>query len=113
MLLAAALIAMFLPWATSADPFLTDVRGVQVSEGVLIMVVSLVTIGLIQVGWRPAWIGAGLVAAIAMPQLSNVAQRANTDVGFGLWIAAAAGTLAAVVLIADLLIAIRVAAPSD
>ena len=96
---AVAAAAVFLPWHTKALEGGTEsVQGVSVNDGQLVLVVSLVTAGLVQVGWRPAWIGAGFAAATAIRRILD----GGTDPGAGLWIAAAASTVAAVLLIWDM-----------
>ena len=90
---------MFLPWHTTAAEGATEsVQGIAVNEGQLVLVVSLITAGLIQVGWRPAWIGAGFAAATAIRRILD----SDTDPASGLWIAAAASILAVIVLVWDM-----------
>ena len=106
--MAGAAGAMFLPWHTVASQGAAEsVRGVELNEGQLVLVVGLVTVGLVQVGWRPAWIGAGFVAATALRALFD----GKTDPAAGLWIAAAASVVAAVLLVWDMVA--NVAGPSD
>ena len=94
MVVAAA--AMFLPWHTAASASGPEsVQGVAVNDGQLVLVVSLVTAGLVQVGWRPAWIGAGFAAAIAARRILD----GGTDPAAGLWVAAVASVVAAVLLV--------------
>lgn len=95
-----AAAAMFLPWHTTAGESATaSVQGIAVNDGQLVLVVSLVTAGLIQVGWRPAWIGAGFAVAITIRRILDSA----TDPGPGLWTAAVAALVAVVLLIWDML----------
>ena len=90
---------MFLPWHTAAaDGGTESVRGVAVNDGQLVLVVSLITVGLIQVGWRPAWIGAGFAGAITIRKILD----GETDPASGLWIAAAVSLVAVVLLIWDM-----------
>lgn len=111
MLLAVVVVAMFLPWATYETLF-DDERGVSVGEGSTLMLVSLVGIGLIQLGWRPAWITAGLVAAVTLKSTIDLLGRDNASPGFGLWIALIAGIGAAALLIVEMFGAIE-RAPDD
>ena len=90
-----AAAAMFLPWHTTATE---SVQGIAVNDGQLVFVVSLITAGLIQLGWRPAWIGAGFAGAITIRRILD----SEADPAAGLWIAAAASILAVVLLIWDL-----------
>lgn len=93
---AVAAAAMFLPWHAKSGA--ESVLGVSVNDGQLVLVVSLVTAGLVQVGWRPAWIGAGFAAATTIRRILD----GGTDAGSGLWVAAVASTVAAVLLIWDM-----------
>ena len=91
-----AAAAMFLPWhTTAADGATESVQGIAVNDGQLVLVVSLVTAGLVQVGWRPAWIGAGFTGAIAIRRILDD----GTDPAAGLWIAAAVSLVTAALLI--------------
>ncbi len=106
--MAGAAAAMFLPWHTAASGSATkSVQGVETNEGQLVLVAGLVTVGLVQVGWRPAWIGAGFAAATALRAVFDD----KTDPAAGLWIAAAASVVAAVLLVWDMFA--NVAAPGD
>ena len=90
---------MFLPWQTGSDADATEaVRGISTDQGQVVLVVSLVTIGLIQVGWRPAWIGSGFAVAIMVRAILNLSEN-GPDPAYGLWVAAAASAIAAVLLI--------------
>ena len=94
-----AAAAMFLPWHTTAAEGGTEsVQGIAVNDGQLVLVVSLVTVGLIQVGWRPAWIGAGFAVAITIRRILD----SETDPASGLWIAAATSVVAVVLLVWEL-----------
>ena len=73
-------------------------QGIAGNDGQLVLVVSLVTAGLIQVGWRPAWIGAGFAGATAVRALLD----SETDPASGLWLAAAASIMAVILLIWDM-----------
>lgn len=86
---------MLLPWQSTGD---VSTAGTGVVEGQITFIVGLVTVGLIQTGWRPAWIGAGFVAAIALRRIFD----ADTDPAVGLWIAAAASIAAVVLLVWDM-----------
>ena len=99
----AAAAAMFLPWQTAASENGTEsVQGTGVSEGQLVLAVSLITAGLIQVGWRPAWIGAGFAGAISVRGVLSLFGDAGADPASGLWIAAAASVVAVVLLVWDM-----------
>ena len=99
MCVAAAAAAMFLPWhSTAVEGGTKSVQGISVNDGQMVLVVGLITAGLIQVGWRPAWIGAGFAGAIAIRRILD----GETDPASGLWIAAAASVVAVVLLVWDL-----------
>ena len=100
--------ATFLPWQTTVGESGTEsVQGIDVNGGQLVLVVCLVTIGLVQVGWRPAWIGVGFGAAIAIRELLNN----EADSAWGLPIAAAACLVAVVLLVWDMFA--NISAPGD
>ena len=101
---------MFLPWHTTASASGTEsVQGVAVNDGQLVLVVSLVTAGLVQVGWRPAWIGAGFAGAIAIRRILD----SGTDPAVGLWVAAAACVVAAVLLIWEMFAGVSASGTDD
>ena len=102
--------AMFLPWYTTATESGTEsVQGVATSEGPIVLAVSLVTAGLIQVGWRPAWIGAGFAGATAIRRILD----SDTDPASGLWIAAAVSLVATVLLIWEMFAGVSASASED
>lgn len=106
MVIAAA--AMFLPWHTAAAESGTEsVQGIATSEGPIVLAVSLITAGLIQVGWRPAWIGAGFAVAVTIRRILD----SGTDPASGLWTVAAVSLVAVVLLIWDMFAG--VSAPGD
>jgi len=102
LLLAVAGISMFLPWASSDVALLRDAQGVDTNEGVLVLLVSLATIGLIRIGLRPAWMGAGLVFAVAGREILSISDHANASPGTGLWISFAAGGGATILLVIEM-----------
>lgn len=106
--MAIAAAAMFLPWHTAAAESGTEsVQGIATSEGPIVLAVSLITAGLIQVGWRPAWIGAGFAVAVTIRRILD----SETDPAPGLWTVAAVSLVAVVLLIWDMFA--RVSAPGD
>ncbi len=109
--LAAAAAAMFLPWQTVAEQGADSQLGTGSSEGQIIFIVSLVMIGLIQVGWRPAWIGAGFVGAITVREILELAGDDAASPAIGLWIATIAAVAAVVLLVWDMFA--NVSAPDD
>ena len=87
---------MFLPWHTSASASGTEsVQGIAVNDGQLVLIVSLITAGLIQLSWRPAWIGTGFAGAIMVRRMFE----GETEAAAGLWIATAACVVAVVLLV--------------
>ena len=95
--------AMFLPWNVNAGLGGTaTVRGISTGVGRIVLVVSVVTVVLVQIGWRPAWIGAGLTAAFAAREIfdpSGISAPGRIpDPGIGVWIAVIASALAVVLL---------------
>ena len=98
---AAAAAAMFLPWQTT-DNATESVQGTGINEGQIVLVVCLITVGLIQVGWRPAWISAGFAGAITVREILSLSSDGGPDPASGLWIAAAASGVAVALLIWDM-----------
>lgn len=100
--------AVLLPWHVNAGSGGNQtVLGIAVSEGQLTIVACAVTIGLIHIEWRPAWIGAGFAAAIAAREIfdpSGIGPPGRPpDPGIGVWIAVVAAGVAAVLLVWDML----------
>lgn len=98
MCVAAAAVSVFLPWQTVVGDDTGAIAGTSLGEGRIVFIVCLVTIGLIQVHWRPAWIGAGFAAATAIRELFD----GETDPAWGLAITVAASVVAAVLLVWDI-----------
>lgn len=88
----AAAAAMVLPWQRGASD--TGMRGIDVNEGILVIIASVITIGLIQVELRPAWMGAGFAVAVLGRQLAG-SQLPDPGIGpiLGLVFAGAATVL--------------------
>ncbi|MFT7476154.1 MAG: hypothetical protein ACI81L_003102 [Verrucomicrobiales bacterium] len=86
--------AMFLTWSTDGG----SRAGTETGEGQLVALASLATIALIQLGWRPAWIGAGFIIATLIRQLTLL----GGDVGMGLIIGIVAVCVAAAAMIWDM-----------
>lgn len=101
---------MFLPWHTTATASGTEsVQGIAVNDGQLVLVVSLISAVLIQLGWRPAWIGTGLAGAIMVRRMLE----GETDAASGLWIATTACVVAVILLVWDLFAGISAASGDD
>lgn len=105
--------AVFLPWEAGSGPEAPAVQGLDTDEGRIALIVALITIALIQIGWRPAWIGAGFVLAIAGRRLMAALGDDPGGPGLGLWIAAAAALVAAALLVVDLFTAIDRSPPES
>ncbi len=102
--MAAAGAAMLLPWHLNAGLSGNQtVRGISIGEGRLLIVACAVTIGLIRIAWRPAWIGAGFAGAIAAREIfdpSGIGPPGQPpDPGIGVWIAVVASAAAVVLLV--------------
>ena len=72
----------------------------ETTDGALVLIVGVITIGLIQVGLRPAWMGAGFLVAL-------LGRQVFADVGPGdptVWLIGglALALLAALVLVGDM-----------
>lgn len=75
---------MFLPWHVNAGLSGTaTVRGVATGIGRILLVICVVTLVLVQLRWRPAWIGAGFSGAIAFRELLSPAGVGSPDPGLG------------------------------
>lgn len=102
---AAAAAAMFLPWEAGSGPETPTVQGLDTDEGRIVLIVALITVVLVQIGWRPAWIGAGFVVAVAGRRLLS-ALGDDPGPGIGLWVAAVAALAATALLFADMFMTI-------
>ena len=103
-----AALVTFLPWQTTAgESGAEPVLGTSTSTGQLVLIVCLITAGLVQVGWRPAWIGAGFSAATAIRELFD----SEAAPAWGLGMAIAACLAATVLLVWDMFA--NVSAPGD
>lgn len=96
--------AMFLPWNINTGLSGTGtVRGIGTGVGRIVLVITILTVALVQMGWRPAWIGAGLAAAFAAREMfdpSGISPPGQTpDPGIGVWIAVIASAAAVVLLV--------------
>ena len=82
--------SMLLPWQ-QAEGGDSAVLGVNLNEGVLVIIASVLTIGLIQVELRPAWMGAGFVVALLARQVLTTDAAISVGPGpiIGLVLAAA------------------------
>ena len=110
---AAAVVTMFLPWQTVAEEGGSATPGVEVGEGRIVFIVCLVTIGLIQVRWRPAWIGTGFSCAIMVREILQLSGGGEPDPAFGLWMAVAACAAAAVLLIWEMFAGVSASGTDD
>ncbi len=100
---AAAGAAVLMPWYTNAGLSGTgSVRGIEAGVGRLLLAVCIVTIALVQIGWRPAWIGAGFAGAMAVREVIDPSGIGSPDPGSGLWVAIIASAVAVVLLVWDM-----------
>ncbi|WP_419551867.1 hypothetical protein [Candidatus Poriferisodalis sp.] len=93
--------AVFLPWYIDARTGLVGtetLRGISTGVGRLLLVVCIVTIVMVQIGWRPAWIGAGFAGAIAVREILDPSASGTPDPGSGLWITVIGAVVAVVLL---------------
>lgn len=114
----AAGVATVLPWHVNAGLSGNQTMlGIGVAEGRLTIVACAVTIGLVHIDWRPAWISAGFAAAIAAREIfssSGIGPDARPpDPGIGVWVAVIAAGVAAVLLVWDMLAGISGAGDGD
>lgn len=88
--------SMLLPWQQSnigAEPAPEQLQGIDVSEGTLVLVAAVLTIGFIQVGLRPAWMGAGFIVAVLGRQVFAGTGDPGIGAILGLLFAAIAGAI--------------------
>lgn len=91
--------AMFLPWNVNAGLSGTQtVTGISTGVGRILLVICILTVVLIQIRWRPAWIGAGFAGAIAVRELFNPSGIGTPDAGLGPQIAFIACAVAVLLL---------------
>ncbi|MDE0133720.1 MAG: hypothetical protein OXH86_10755 [Acidimicrobiaceae bacterium] len=96
---AAAGAAMFLPWHINAGLGGNQtVRGISTGIGRLLLVICILTMVLIQIRWRPAWIGAGFAGAMAVRELFSPSGVGAPDAGLGPRIAFIACAVAVILL---------------
>jgi len=97
--------AMFIPWerTTEASGGVAEtLNGFAAGEGSIIVIVCLITVALVEIGWRPAWIGAGFVLAICARGMVQITGAMHSEFGSGIWLATAASITAAGLLIWDM-----------
>ncbi|WP_419916577.1 hypothetical protein [Candidatus Poriferisodalis sp.] len=91
--------AMFLPWNVNAGLSGTQtVNGISTGIGRILLVICILTVVLVQIRWRPAWIGAGFAGAIAVRELFSPSGIGTPDAGLGPQIAFIACAVAVILL---------------
>lgn len=91
--------AMFLPWNVNAGLSGTQtVTGISTGVGRILLVICILTLVLIQIRWRPAWIGAGFAGAMAVRELFSPSGVGAPDAGLGPQIAFIACAVAVILL---------------
>jgi len=101
-----AAIAVFLPWESSGSGF-SSVAGTETNAGRMAFIVALATVALVQIRWRPAWIGAGFVVAVGGRAILDLSGSDTSGIGWGLWLCPLAALSAAVLLIWDMFAGVR------
>ena len=109
---AAAVVAVLLPWHSATDG-ISSTPGTGVDEGRIVFIICLITIVLIHVGWRPAWIGAGFAGAITVREILDLSGSGEPDPAYGLWITGAACLAAVILLIWDMFASIAADGGTD
>lgn len=97
-----AVVSLLLPWEAGD----TETTGFGVNDGQVAFLALLVTLVLIGVKFRPAWTGAGFVAAVAGRAVLNLSDSGPPDLGIGVVIVALAALAAAILLLWDLFAAV-------
>lgn len=103
-LMVCALALVGLTWTTSA---VGSLRGYEVDVGVMCLFVAAVTLVLIQLRLKAAWMGAGFLLAAIGREFLHARSNTELDEGAGLSLATAAALFTLVVLIADLFLNIH------
>lgn len=111
-LLVVVAIAMFLPWATGDVSGVSE-PGVELDAGRLVLLVGLLTIGLIHIGFRPAWIGGGFMVAVLVKEILDVSDQAHVSPGIGLWLGALAAAAAVAALVWDMFANVQAPSPEE
>ena len=102
-LAAVTVLAMLLGWADEPEA----VRGLQESEGQLVVLAAVVSIVLMRLGNRLAWMAAGFGAAVSWRAIVQL----GGDAGWGLRLAVPAASAAVVMLVWHMIAEIRENAP--
>ncbi len=102
-LAAVMVFATFMGWADEPEV----VRGVQESEGQLVLLAGMGSVVLVRIGNRAAWIAAGFAAAVTWRAMF----RLGGDAGWGLRLAVPLATLATVTLVWHMIAEVRENAP--
>ena len=101
-----AAIGVFFPWE-SGGAGSPSVAGTETNAGRIAFIVALATVALVQIRWRPAWIGAGFVVAVSVRAVVDLSGSDKAGIGWGLWICALAALSAAILLIWDMFAGVR------
>ncbi|MBJ29948.1 MAG: hypothetical protein CL442_02385 [Acidimicrobiaceae bacterium] len=102
-LAAVTVLAMLLGWADEPE----SVRGLQDSEGQLVLLTSVVAIVLVRLGNRAAWIAAGFATAVSWRAIVQL----GGDAGWGLRLAVLTATAATATLVWHMVAEVRENAP--
>ncbi len=102
-LAAVTILAMLLGWADEPE----SVRGLQDSEGQLVLLTGVVSLVLMRLGNRAAWIAAGFATAVSWRAIVQL----GGDAGWGLRLAVLTATLATATLVWHMLSEVRENAP--
>ena len=105
-LLVATAALMFTTWASAnessavvARVLLRDVSGMERTEGQLVALVCVLTVIAVQIGWRPAWIGAAFSAMVLGRELLAARNAVDADPGIALIAGTITSLLAAALLL--------------
>ncbi len=99
-------IAIFMPWQASITTGVTK-AGNQLGIGRGALIISVITLLLISVKWRPAWIGAGLMTATVGRELVETLGDDIIETRVGIWLSFFGALVAASLLIWDLIAGVQ------
>lgn len=104
---AVIIISLLLPWVVDDGRTL---RGIQVGEGQLILLIAMATIVMIRLGSRLSWFAAGFSAAVLWRQWLESDETLRS---LGPLVGALAATTAVVFLVWNMFAEVRASAPGD
>lgn len=97
--LGATVLSLLLPWQTGNG---VTRSGFDVDDGRAIFLAALITLVLMQIKFRPAWIGAGFVVAVSGRAIFTLLRTSTLELGIGLVIVGLTALVATCLLLWDM-----------